>query len=114
MNSLYIAFFFRNVDEITSSSRRTDLGPSGTEIIPVEVKAGKTGRLKSLHQFVKEKGVDLSVRINLAKPSVFQESIRVPGGQSVEFNLLSIPFYLVGQVRRLAQEETVQIPLQQQ
>ncbi len=103
------------VREAKSSSAEVDyVISSGTEIIPVEVKAGKTGRLKSLHQFVKEKGVDLSVRINLAKPSVFQESTRVPGGQSVEFNLLSIPFYLVGQVRRLAQEERVKIPLRQQ
>ncbi len=103
------------VREAKSSSAEVDyVISSGTEIIPVEVKAGKTGRLKSLHQFVKEKGVDLSVRINLAKPSVFQESTRVPVGQSVEFNLLSIPFYLVGQVRRLAQEERVKIPLRQQ
>jgi hypothetical protein len=103
------------VREAKSSSAEVDyVISSGTEIIPVEVKAGKTGRLKSLHQFVKEKGVDLSVRINLAKPSVFQESTRVPGGQSVEFNLLSIPFYLVGQVRRLAQEERVKIPLRLQ
>ena len=103
------------VREAKSSSAEVDyVISSGTEIIPVEVKAGKTGRLKSLHQFVKEKGADLSVRINLAKPSVFQESTRVPGGQSVQFNLLSIPFYLIGQVRRLVQEETVKIPLRQQ
>jgi len=103
------------VREAKSSSAEVDyVISSGTEIIPVEVKAGKTGRLKSLHQFVKEKGVDLAVRINLAKPSVSQESIRVPGGQSVEFKLLSIPFYLVGQVRRLVQEQTVKIPLRQQ
>ena len=96
------------VREAKSSSAEVDyVISSGTEIIPVEVKAGKTGRLKSLHQFVKEKGVDLSVRINLAKPSVFQESTRVPGGQSVEFKLLSIPFYLIGQVRRLVQKNSI-------
>ena len=73
------------VREAKSSSAEVDyVISSGTEIIPVEVKAGKTGRLKSLHQFVKEKGVDLSVRINLAKPSVFQQSTRVPGGQPAQ------------------------------
>jgi hypothetical protein len=75
------------------------------KIIPVEVKAGKTGRLKSLHQFIKEKGVDLAVRINLAKPSVFQDSNKLPGGQSVEYRLLSMPFYLIGQIQRLIESQ---------
>lgn len=35
--------------------------------------------------------VDTAVGINLAKPSVFQESNKLPGGQSVEYRLLSIP-----------------------
>ncbi len=76
----------------------------GSLIIPVEVKAGKTGRLKSLHQFIKEKGVDLAFRINLAKPSILGESSVVYGGGVVEYRLISIPFYLVGQIRRLVNE----------
>jgi len=92
--------------EAKSSSAEVDyIISSGSKIIPVEVKAGKTGRLKSLHQFIKEKGVDLAVRINLAKPSVFQDSNKLPEGQSVEYRLLSIPFYLIGQTRRLIREQ---------
>ena len=94
------------VREAKSSSAEVDyIISSGSKIIPVEVKAGKTGRLKSLHQFIKEKGVDPAVRINLAKPSVFHDSRKLPGGQSVEYRLLSIPFYLIGQIRRLIREQ---------
>ncbi len=90
------------VREAKNSSAEVDyIISSGLKIIPIEIKAGKTGRLKSLHQFINEKGVDLAVRINLAKPSVFQDSNKLPGGQSVEYRLLSIPFYLIGQIQRL-------------
>ena len=103
------------VREAKSSSAEVDyIISSGSNIIPVEVKAGKTGRLKSLHQFIKEKGVDSAVRINLAKPSVFQNSNKLPGGQSVEYRLLSIPFYLIGQTRRMILEmlktKTIEVP----
>jgi uncharacterized protein len=94
------------VREAKSASAELDyIISSGSKIIPIEIKAGKTGRLKSLHQFLKEKGVNLAVRINLAKPSVFQDSNKLPGGLSVEYRLLSIPFYLIGQIRRLIGEQ---------
>ncbi|MCP4353601.1 MAG: ATP-binding protein [Desulfobacterales bacterium] len=90
------------VREAKSSSAEVDYVISaGSRIIPVEVKAGKTGRLKSLHQFVKEKHADLSVRINLEQPSVFHETDKVAGRQKPRHTLLSIPFYLVEQIRRL-------------
>jgi uncharacterized protein len=93
------------VREAKSASAEVDyIIASGSRIVPIEIKAGKTGRLKSLHQFLNEKGVDAAVRINLAKPSVLLESNKLPSGQSVEYSLLSIPFYLIGQVRRLIRE----------
>ncbi len=93
------------VREAKSSSAEVDyIISSGSKIIPIEIKAGKTGRLKSLHQFINEKGIHSAVRINLAKPSVFQDSNKLTGGQTVEYRLLSIPFYLIGQIRRLIHE----------
>lgn len=93
------------VREAKSSSAEVDyVITSGSRVIPVEIKAGKTGRLKSLHQFVNEKGFDLAVRISLAKPSCFLDSNKLPGGRCVEYRLLSIPFYLIGQIRRLVQK----------
>lgn len=108
---LYMNEYYKKPDlyywvrEKKSSSAEVDYVISqGTVIIPVEVKAGKTGRLKSLHQFIKEKGADLAFRINLDKPSILEESSTVYGGEIIKYRLISIPFYLVGQMRRLAQK----------
>lgn len=57
-------------------------------IIPIEVKAGKTGRLKSLHMLMAEKDLPIGVRIS-AKPL------------SCHDNILSLPFYMISQLPRL-------------
>ncbi|MBT3177890.1 MAG: ATP-binding protein [Desulfobacula sp.] len=108
---LYLDEFYKKpelfywVREAKNSSAEVDYVISlGVQIIPVEVKAGKTGRLKSLHQFIKDKKVRLAVRINLAKPNILKDSHKLPGGESVEYKLFSIPFYLAGQIRRLLRE----------
>ena len=44
----------------------------GSDIIPLEVKAGTTGTLKSLHQFMAEKHARLAVRLDLNPPSFHQ------------------------------------------
>jgi hypothetical protein len=91
------------VRESKSSSAEVDYVISvGTRVIPVEVKAGKTGRLKSLHQFIKEKQVDLCIRINAEPPSFLRTSDSVLDGEKVEYQLLSIPFYLVEKIRKLS------------
>jgi len=93
------------VREAKSSSAEVDYVISvGTRIVPIEVKAGKTGSLKSLHQFVREKNANLCVRINSAPPSILQASHIVPGGQKVGYQLLSLPFYLVERIRKFLLE----------
>ncbi len=106
---LYSDEFFKKpelhywVREAKSSSSEVDYVISvGTSILPIEVKAGKTGHLKSLHQFVKEKRVNCCIRINSEPPSFFRASGSIPGGQKVEYQLLSIPFYLVEKVRSIS------------
>lgn len=68
------------------------------QIIPIEVKAGSTGSLKSLHQYMKEKKKTLAVRINSDFPCItpicFSEA---------QYTLISIPFYMLGQLNRLCQ-----------
>lgn len=76
----------------------------GLRIIPVEVKAGKTGRLKSLHVFVLEKGHNLAVRFNADVPSVVDAQTAIAGKPAKPYRLLSIPFYMIGQARRLIKE----------
>jgi len=71
--------------------------------IPVEVKAGASGSLRSLFQFVLHHDVDLAVRFDLGLPSLqrVRHGVRQADGVAiVECDLLSLPLYLVGQLRR--------------
>lgn len=76
----------------------------GQRVIPVEVKAGKTGTLKSLQVFLQEKKIDLALRFNTDMPSVTHAHTTVPG-KSQQFTLLSLPLYMVGQIKRLIKSE---------
>ena len=74
----------------------------GARVVPVEVKAGTSGTLRSLHQFALAKGTSLAVRFDLNPPTVQSIGHQVGGtGQRVEMTLLSLPLYLVGQLGRL-------------
>ena len=71
------------------------------DVIPVEVKSGATGSLKSLHHFMHRRSSPLAVRINSQPPTVVDVSVHLNGGTAVEYRLLSIPFYLTQQLPRL-------------
>jgi predicted AAA+ superfamily ATPase len=70
------------------------------QVLPLEVKAGSTGTLKSLQQFMLEKKRPIAVRINSDFPSLCTVKITPPSGE-IDYQLLSVPFYLIGQLRRL-------------
>ena len=76
----------------------------GAEVVPIEVKAGKTGTLRSLHRFVVEKQARLAVRVSSAPPQLATVTANVPGHEPRDFQLLSIPFYLVPELPRLLDE----------
>ena len=61
---------------------------AGEDIIPIEVKSGATGKLKSLKIFMEEKKSKLAVRISQT-PLTFNDKI------------LSVPFYLISELPRL-------------
>src|SRR6185312_49233 len=73
----------------------------GDQVIPIEVKAGSAGSLKSLHLFMGMKKFSLAVRINSALPSEMDVKIKDQLGNDVSYLLLSLPFYLIGQMYRL-------------
>jgi uncharacterized protein len=59
---------------------------------PVEVKSGKTGKLKSLLQFMETSKVNLAIRLYAGK---FQaDQLKTPEGKP--FTLLNLPYYLAG------------------
>ncbi len=73
----------------------------GSQVVPVEVKAGSSGTLRSLHLFMGQKKLPNAVRINSDYPSQTKVQTKDALGNDVEYSLISIPFYLVGQVKRL-------------
>jgi predicted AAA+ superfamily ATPase len=72
------------------------------DILPVEVKAGKTGTLRSLFQFLLEKKRRRAVRFHLRPPAL--EAVKLPGAEGTTAQLLSLPLYLAGQIDRLLAE----------
>ncbi len=76
---------------------------SGATVIPVEVKAGKTGTLKSLHVFVKEKKLKFGLRFNADVMSLVSVPLALPHVKGA-FNLLSLPLYMVEEADRLLKE----------
>lgn len=67
------------------------LAQMGSHIIPLEVKAGTTGSLKSLAQFLEEKQQPFGVRFSL-HPLSFHNRV------------LSVPLYMIRQLPRLMQQ----------
>ncbi len=64
-------------------------------IIPLELKSGSAGSMKSLHQFVFDKRLDLAVRIDANPPSVMTVDVKTTLGDGVRYRLLSLPQYLL-------------------
>lgn len=76
----------------------------GPNIIPIEVKAGKTGSLRSLHTFMAEKKYKLALRFNTDTPSQFQVNTDINTIGNANYLLISLPLYLSGQAKRLLNE----------
>jgi len=88
----------------TSSAEVDFVFSSGVHIVPVEVKAGKTGSLRSLHQFCTETDATFAVRFNVDRPSLVFSTGKLPSGGDYRYRLLSLPCYLVEQCGRLVRE----------
>lgn len=74
---------------------------SGSQVIPIEVKAGSTGNLKSLHIFMALKKLSYAIRINSDMPSKVEVNVKLREAENIRYRLLSLPFYLSGQIHRL-------------
>ena len=65
-------------------------------IIPIEVKSGATGRLRSLHAFMEHSPQQLAVRFYGGKLSI--NTLDTPSGKV--YHLLNLPYYLTGQIEK--------------
>lgn len=84
------------VREKTQASAEVDLVyPFRNQCIPVEIKSGPTGKLKSLHEFIERCPHALAVRMYAGPFGI--ETHKTPR-QKKEFVLMNLPYYLAGQL----------------
>lgn len=74
---------------------------TGGRIIPVELKSGATGAMKSLHQFMADKGLELAVRCDTNPPSLMNINVKTTQGDQVAYRMLSLPPYLLGRAEAI-------------
>ena len=68
--------------------------PFNNLIIPIEVKAGKAGTLRSMHQFIDETNHSIGVRLSA---NIFKiEKIQTVNNKN--FTLINIPYYLASKI----------------
>lgn len=99
------ALYCWNREEAGSNAEIDYIIQNGNNLVPIEVKAGATGSLKSLHLFMGVKKLPLAVRINSDLPSKININVKDHARKSVQYTLLSIPFYLIGQMYHLLNVE---------
>ena len=90
---LYRPMFW--VREKANSNAEVDMVfQSGKYIIPIEVKSGKQGRLRSLHQFMNKSSHPYAIRLLANHFSV--ESVKTPAG--TPYFLMNLPYYLTSKL----------------
>ncbi|HDO30216.1 MAG TPA: ATP-binding protein [Desulfobacteraceae bacterium] len=80
----------------------------GADIIPIEVKSGATGSLKSLHQFMGGKQAPFAVRFDTSPPAVQQVDTVVTvkkQRRQVKYQIISLPLYLVERLEDIVMME---------
>jgi predicted AAA+ superfamily ATPase len=71
------------------------------KLVPIEVKAGSSGSLRSLHIFMNSKKLDFAVRFNSEQPNITQVTQKNYRSELVQYKLLSLPLYMVEELPRL-------------
>ena len=80
------------VREKSNSNAEVDLVyPHKQYLVPIEVKSGAKGRLRSLHQFLEKTNHPFAIRV-LANKMLLEKNVKTPSGQS--YTLLNLPYYL--------------------
>ena len=74
----------------------------GARIIPIEVKSGTTGTLRSLREFCQAKLPSLAIRLDANMPSItnLTDWRRSNAGA---ISLVSLPLYMASEIKRIAE-----------
>jgi len=92
------------VRELKQSQAEVDfILPWQSSLVPVEVKSGKTGTLRSLHSYIDTTGCTTAVRLYAGEPG--WQSARTPAGNP--YHLLNLPYFLASRIHNyLAKDGT--------
>jgi predicted AAA+ superfamily ATPase len=89
------------VSESATGNAETDYLVAGPGFpVPVEVKSGASGALKSLHQFLWRADLELGLRLHTGGLADERHTVQMPDG-ALDYRLLSLPLYLAEEARRL-------------
>lgn len=78
---------------------------AGNGVVPLEIKSGTMGSLKSLHMFMAlKKDADFAIRCDLNPPSLQKASHKVTienESRIADFTLINLPLYMISQAKRI-------------
>lgn len=94
LNSLVHNIYFWTREKTDASAEIDFVYQFGNKVIPIEVKSGKTGKLRSIHEFIDRADHPYAVRIYSGKLCVVKARTR----NGKNFNLLNLPFYLINKL----------------
>lgn len=104
--------FYWSREEKNSNAEVDFIFQHKNKIYPIEVKAGKTGTLKSIQVYLYEKKLENGIRFNMDLPNIgsFETKINVPNKNAeLYWTLLSLPLYMVSELRRIIELETLSL-----
>jgi predicted AAA+ superfamily ATPase len=75
----------------------------GGRVVPIELKSGTAGAMKSLHQFMFDKRLSLALRLDENPPSLMNIAVKTTQGDNVKYRLLGLPLYLAWRAAELVE-----------
>jgi predicted AAA+ superfamily ATPase len=93
--------YYWNRESANSSAEIDYLIQDNQRLIPIEVKSGAQGKLRSLHQFMSEKPWKLAIRFYSGPIQRDHIKSKTTTGDANDYELISLPFYMLGQLYRL-------------
>lgn len=88
--------------ESKSSSAEVDyIIQDNQRLIPIEVKAGSEGKMRSLHQFIHEKPWKTAVRFYSGQATRSKIKVKTTQGDLIHYELISLPLYLISRFYHL-------------
>ena len=92
-------------EKLTSKAEVDYIYPFDGKLIPIEVKSGTEGRLKSLHLFMDMAPYSMAIRFYAGEMSMTEAL--TPSGKA--YHLLNLPYYLVSQTEKCLQWFEMQV-----